>query len=212
MQPARLVVDAPGDRGSIALNTSVSAAVATAATLVGLALRPSAVRSPTAPPPGKQRRSTSRRRRERTIVATLPDAIDLVVLAVHSGHLPVVALREVAPFVHPCISEAFAAVLQQVDDGQRFADALQTLPQHLGSRAVPLADSFAAADRDGLPLAPVLERLAGEARQQRRRRADELARQLPIRLAIPLVLCTLPSFVLLTVAPLMLAALTSLTR
>lgn len=71
-------------------------------------------------------------------------------------------------------------------------------------------DSFAAADRYGLPLAPIVERLAAEARHQRRRRTEAVARQLPIRMAAPLVLCTLPSFVLLAVAPLLLAAISSL--
>jgi pilus assembly protein TadC len=61
-------------------------------------------------------------------------------------------------------------------------------------------------------LAPLLERLAADARQMRRRRFDERARRLPVRLAVPLVLCTLPSFALLTVVPLLLAALTSLHR
>ena len=78
--------------------------------------------------------------------------------------------------------------------------------------ALPLgvADSFAAADRYGQPIAPVLERLALEARQHRRRQADALARQLPVRMSVPLVLCTLPSFVFLAVVPLLLAALSSL--
>lgn len=142
----------------------------------------------------------------------MPDAIELVVLGVRGGYLPVVALREVAAYAPAEICEAFLAVLARVERGDRFADALRELPDRLGHRALALADSLAAADRDGLPLAPVLERLAIEARQQRRRRADELARQLPVRLAIPLVLCTLPSFVFLTVVPLLLAALASLRR
>jgi tight adherence protein C len=101
-------------------------------------------------------------------------------------------------------------VIARCDRGERFADALGELPRHLGERAHTLVDGLAAADRDGLPLAPVLDRLAGEARVQRRRRADTAARQLPVRLSLPLVLCTLPSFVLLAVAPLLLAALSSL--
>jgi tight adherence protein C len=107
---------------------------------------------------------------------------------------------------------AFAAVGQRVATGERFADALGVLPALLGPRAHALADAFAAADRDGLPLAPVLVRLASEARHDRRRRADARARQLPVRLAFPLVLCTLPSFVLLAVAPLLLAALHTIRR
>ena len=62
-----------------------------------------------------------------------------------------------------------------------FADALPLLPQRLGPQAAPLTDSLIAADRYGLPLAPVLDRLADEARQHRRRLADASARQLPVR-------------------------------
>ena len=94
--------------------------------------------------------------------------------------------------------------------GERFADALGQLQARLGSVAQPLVDSLSAADRYGLPLAPVLERLAVEARQQRRRDAEAAARELPVRLAMPLVLCTLPSFVLLAIIPLLFGALSSL--
>ena len=97
-----------------------------------------------------------------------------------------------------------------MDRGERFADALGELQAHLGPIAQPLVDSLSAADRYGLPLAPVLERLASEARQQRRRETDATARELPVRLAVPLVLCTLPSFVLLAIVPLLLGALSSL--
>lgn len=151
-----------------------------------------------------------RRALSRAVASTYPDAVELVVLAVRSGHTGVAALRAVAPHLHPAISGAFHSVLARVDAGERFADALSELPTRLTPEAATLADTFAAAERHGLPLAPILERLADDARRQRRRRADALARQLPVRLAAPLVLCTLPSFVLLAVAPLLLAAFSSL--
>ena len=94
--------------------------------------------------------------------------------------------------------------------GDRFADALHRLREGLGPVAQPLIDSLSAADRYGLPLAPVLERLSFEARQQRRRDTEAAARELPVRLAVPLVLCTLPSFVLLAIVPVLLGALSSL--
>ncbi|MEO7371245.1 MAG: type II secretion system F family protein, partial [Ilumatobacteraceae bacterium] len=105
---------------------------------------------------------------------------------------------------------AFAAVDDAMRHGDRFADALERLTVRLGAVARPLVDSLSAADRYGLPLAPVLERLSFEARQQRRRDTDAAARELPVRLAMPLVLCTLPSFVLLAIVPLLLGALSSL--
>jgi len=140
------------------------------------------------------------------------DAVDLVLLAVRCGHLPLQAMRLAVTRMPAAARPAFELVDHRVRDGQRFADALTALPELLGPRAHALADAFAAADRDGLPLAPVLERLAAEARHDRRRRADARARQLPVRLAFPLVLCTLPSFVLLAVAPLLLAALHTIRR
>jgi pilus assembly protein TadC len=84
------------------------------------------------------------------------------------------------------------------------------LPRRLGQIAQPLADALALADRYGTPLPPVIDRLADEARAQRRRNSEAAARQLPVRLAFPLVGCTLPSFVLLTIVPLMAGALSSL--
>ncbi len=151
-------------------------------------------------------------RRRRLVDATLPDALDLVVLAVRAGHLPLAALHAVHHHFAPPLRDATADVLREVEGGARFADALRRLSVVLGPALDPLVDGLAAADRDGLPLAPVLERLATDARLHRRRQLDALARQLPVRLAVPLVLCTLPSFVLLAIVPLLLAALSSLHR
>ena len=151
-------------------------------------------------------------RRRRRADTDVPEAIDLLVLAIRQGLLPAAAIREIAPFTTGLVRTALGATVARLDRGERFADAISSLPQVLGPHAHALADGFAAADRDGLPLAPVLERLAADARQMRRRHLDEQARRLPVRLAVPLVLCTLPSFALLTVVPLLLAALTSLRR
>jgi tight adherence protein C len=139
-----------------------------------------------------------------------PDALDLLVLTIRAGYVPAQAVVEVVPFLPPATRGAFTAVDQAMNDGARFGDALGQLSMHLGPMAQPLVDSLSAADRYGLPLAPVLERLAFEARQQRRRDTDASARELPVRMAVPLVLCTLPSFVLLAIVPLLLGALSSL--
>lgn len=174
------------------------------------ALRPSGRRHP-APPPVVHR-SPRARARQRAIERAYPDAIESIVLAVRAGYLPAAALEVAMPHLPPVLRPAFAEVVARTHDGHRFADALAALPTMLGATAAPLADCFAAADRYGQPLAPVLERLAAEARQLRRRNADALARQLPVRMSLPLVLCTLPAFVLLAVVPLLLAALSSLHR
>jgi len=198
------------------MNSAASATLALIATLVaGIALRPMARRADS---PGGARSGAvkaqprSRRARITAEAIAYPDALDLVVLAVRAGHLPSAAVTATLPHLPTPVAPAFAAVAARVDRGERFADALAELPERLGVLATGLADTLASADRYGLPLAPVLERLADEARRQRRRRNEVLARQLPVRLAAPLVLCTLPSFVLLAVIPLLLSALSSLSH
>ena len=52
--------------------------------------------------------------------------------------------------------------------------------------------------------------LADDIRTERRRHAERHARTLPVRLAFPLVLCTLPSFVLVAIVPALLGAVSTL--
>ena len=74
----------------------------------------------------------------------------------------------------------------------------------------PLARALATAVEEGVPLEPALRRVAAEARDRRRRAAEEAARRVPVRLLFPLVACTLPAFVVLTVVPLLVVGLDSL--
>ena len=75
---------------------------------------------------------------------------------------------------------------------------------------LPLVAALLASERYGAPLLDGLARLAAELRSDRRRRAEEAARRVPVKLLFPLVFCTLPAFALLTVAPLLAGALGSL--
>jgi tight adherence protein C len=150
------------------------------------------------------------KRDARRVGLDFPDALDLLVVCIRAGFLPAQAIGEITPHLPQSLRPSFAAVNESMEAGTRFADALSHLTATFGPIAQPLVDSLAAADRYGLPLAPVLERLSFEARQQRRRDSDASARELPVRLAMPLVLCTLPSFVLLAIVPLLLGALSSL--
>jgi Flp pilus assembly protein TadB len=141
---------------------------------------------------------------------TLPDAMDLLVLSVRAGLTPFQAVCDLATSDVHAIGEAFGEVVRRTERGQPFADALSALPEQLGIQAGGLADVIATSDRHGLPLGPVLDQLTTEVRATRRRLDQADARKLPIRLSFPLVACTLPSFVLLAIAPAVIAALSSL--
>ena len=154
----------------------------------------------------------TRRGRARAVEAAWPDAIDVLLLTISAGYLPIQAFALVADLLPAPVSDAFAAVSRRCAAGERFADAVQSVTDELGPLAGPLVDGLAMADRYGLPLGPVLSRLGDEARHHRRRAGEARARQLPVRLAAPMVVCTLPSFVLLAIAPLLIGAFSSLRR
>jgi tight adherence protein C len=149
-------------------------------------------------------------RRRAAIERALPDAMDQLVSSVRAGLTPFQAVCDLAGSGDRAIGDAFGEVVRRTQRGQPFADALAALPQRLGAQAGGLADVIATSDRHGLPLGPVLDQLTGEIRAARRRLDQADARKLPVRLAFPLVMCTLPSFVLLAIAPAVIAALSSL--
>lgn len=158
-------------------------------------------------------RVMARRRRSKDldrVVDELPEVVDLFVLAAGSGLNVALAVQAVARFASGRLGVALAEVEQVRLRGGRLADALDRLPQVVGEPVRPLAVALAAAERYGTPLVPALEALATEVRRQRRRRAEYAARQAPVKLIFPLVLCALPAFALLTVVPLLLATLRSL--
>jgi tight adherence protein C len=136
--------------------------------------------------------------------------IDLFALAAGSGLNLRLALSAVASRSPPAWVEALRDAEAGVDRGIGVADALDRLPGAVGDHAHPLVSVLVSSERYGTALLPALERLAVEARFDRRRRAEEAARRVPVKLLFPLVLCILPAFGALTVAPLLAGALGSL--
>ncbi|HUR17541.1 MAG TPA: type II secretion system F family protein [Acidimicrobiales bacterium] len=150
------------------------------------------------------------RRRLLRLEAGLPEVVDLLALAVGAGANVSHAVAAAARRGTGPLAEELARITTQVGRGQRVADALDELPRRAGEAVRPLAAALSACDRYGAPLGTSLERLADEVRRQRRRRAEEAARKVPVVLLFPLVLCILPAFALLTVAPLVAGALRAL--
>ncbi|MFZ4811449.1 MAG: type II secretion system F family protein [Ilumatobacteraceae bacterium] len=193
--------------------TIAASLLALVAVLLALvAASPSGPRPATRAAPARPAQRLTGRRRERALDHAFPDALELVVISVEAGLLPADALRHLTDAVHPTIGAAFADVRRRTEQGQRFADALSALVERLGTRSLGLAATLAASDRTGMPLGPVVDRLADEARQHRRRLVEATLRELPIRLTLPLTLCTLPSFLLIAIAPLVVGALSSLSK
>jgi tight adherence protein C len=156
-----------------------------------------------------QRRRRDRRARA-AIVDALPDTVDLLVVAVAAGLNVALALRAVGPRAPPAVGGAIVDATRRIERGERAGDALARLPATLGDDLWPLVTVLTMALLYGAPLLEPLERLAGDARGQRRRAAEEAARREPVKLLFPLVVLVLPAFALLTVVPLLAGTLRGL--
>lgn len=158
----------------------------------------------------RYRASAADRQQRQHVEREVPDTIELIVLGLRAGLTTRQALHFLAANAAGSVRHGFEEAVARLARGDPPPDALRALPEVLGSGMQPVADLVGPADRYGLPLAPALEQLAHEARRTRQRHDEADARRLPVRLSFPLVICTLPSFVLLAVAPAVLAALSSL--
>lgn len=223
LAPHRPAARAPASRGPAAGATHwtrerrrtrlVVALIATIALVALVALAGVAVAAATA---GASSVELARRRHRRAIAhgraiaAALPDAIEFLVLIVHAGRSPTQAVLEAAEHAPAATRAGFAATVHRLQRGQGLGEALTALVDELGPAARPIADGIAAAERYGLPLAPLLDSLSDQAHAARRRLAEAEARRLPVRLSFPLVVCTLPSFALLAVVPAVMGTISSL--
>ena len=151
----------------------------------------------------------SRLQRETAAVTTtqLSNATDMLSVLLLSGMTTPQALQQLHHYLDEPCRAVFFDCGQLLSHGSRFHDVVRQLSSTFGSPAFALCEALLASERDGIAVGPLLERLSAVTRQQRRQELDAAARQLPVRMAIPLVTCVLPSFVLLGVLPLFVGSL-----
>jgi len=154
----------------------------------------------------------SRLQRETAAVTTtqLSNATDMLSVLLLSGMTTPQALQQLHHYLDEPCRAVFFDCGQLLSHGSRFHDVVRQLSSTFGSPAFALCEALLASERDGIAVGPLLERLSAVTRQQRRQELDAAARQLPVRMAIPLVICVLPSFVLLGVVPLFMGSLSGL--
>jgi len=139
----------------------------------------------------------SRRRandQAREVVRELPEVVDLFTVAVRGGLTMPLAIAAVGRRLSGHVPTAMQVASEQAQLGRRLSDELELIPGH----------------RYGVSIADSLERIAVDVRIERRRSAEIAARRVPVKLLFPLVFCVLPSFALLTIAPVLASSLESL--
>lgn len=164
-------------------------------------------------PRGSQQPSRKRphgpegRRAQSDIDRSIPLTADLLVVAVSAGHSIHTAIEAVSRFDTGPTGMALAQVWQRFEQGSVLGDELRCLPNQLGETLRPLCNTLISAIGSGAPLEPSLMRLADAERRRQRRRTEERIRRLPILMLAPLVVFILPSFVLLSIVPVLITSI-----
>lgn len=149
--------------------------------------------------------SPRRRRRLRPVVSSADAAGELVALGLSAGMSFGAALEAAAEHLRGPIAADVRSVLRKARR-RGMGEALSREP-----RAV--SGLFRVAHRavvTGAPLLPAVEGWTREIRKAERARRAEAVQALPVRLLLPLTLLTLPGFVVLTVGPTLLEAVSRL--
>ena len=140
-------------------------------------------------------------KQDRAIVQAFPECIDLLIAALRAGYSPAQAINFLGQHAPGVLRPHFIAAARRIDEGERFVDAIRLLQSEIGAVSQSMCEVLISGDQLGIPVENLLFQLGNEVRLNRRRRAETEARQLPIRLSLPLVMCILPSFVILIIVP-----------
>lgn len=150
------------------------------------------------------------RQRQKAIQKALPDALDLLTVCVEAGLSFDAAMAQVAEKWDNELSRLFARVLQEIQLGKLRREALRNMADSVD---VPDVSNFVAAliqaDMLGVSIAKVLRIQSEQMRLRRRQRAEEQARQAPIKMIIPIVFLIFPALFIVLLGPGIIQIITS---
>lgn len=142
------------------------------------------------------------RARQKEIARALPDALDMITIAVDAGLGFDAALLKVGEKWNNALSLEFERVVGEMRMGISRHDALRRLVERT---EVPEVASFIAvliqADRLGVGINNALHAQSDQMRIRRRQWAEEQARKAPIKMLIPMVLFIFPAIFAVILGP-----------
>ena len=153
-----------------------------------------------APDALRQRRERLRRRR---LVAALPDALDLLAVAVAAGRSPAAGFAELADGGEGPLAEEMRMTVAEISCGRPLADVLRSLRTRVpGGEMAALCASIERSRRYGSPLAEQLRRQSSALRRDQRRAVEEYAARAAPKIQLVVALVLVPSVLLMIVAAL----------
>jgi tight adherence protein C len=145
------------------------------------------------------------KRRQEQILLALPNAVDLLIVAIEVGQGLDAAMRRVTKEIErsaPALSQELSLYNLQLQCGRPRGEALHDLGMRTG---VPELNSLATvliqAERFGASVAKTMRQLSETARRKRRQMAEERAQKTAVKLIFPLVLFIFPGIFVVLVGP-----------
>ena len=145
------------------------------------------------------------KKRLTTLRLALPDALDLMVIAVEAGLGLDQAIQYVATELrnaHRELTEEFTLTNLEIRAGKRRADALKNLGERSGEPELrKLTAILIQNDRFGTSVAESLRQHSDHLRIRRRQEAEERAAKVGVKLVFPIFFCILPAMMLVCAGP-----------
>jgi|HigsolmetaAR202D_1030399.scaffolds.fasta_scaffold00684_18 tight adherence protein C len=142
------------------------------------------------------------KKRKTNIVKALPDALDLLTIAVEAGLAFDSGIQRVAEKWDNELSKEFRRVLQDMRLGRTRRDALKDLAERTGVEDVQtFTAAIIQADQLGVSMAKILRVQSDQMRIRRRQRAEELAQKAPVKMLFPMVFLIFPALFVVILGP-----------
>jgi tight adherence protein C len=147
----------------------------------------------------------SAKSRQKRIWRSMPNAIDLMTTCVEAGLSLDFALQRVAERYKGALSDEIYRMLREVGLGKTRREALADMAERIDVPDITtFVNSIVQAETLGTSVGQVLRVQAKQMRMKRRQRAEQMARQAPIKMVFPLVLFLIPSLFIVTIGPIVL--------
>jgi tight adherence protein C len=141
-------------------------------------------------------------RRQREITRSMPDALDLLTICVEAGLGFDGAMARVAEKWADELSRELARVLQEIQLGKLRREALRSMADRVQvSEMSTFVAAITQAEELGVSIAKVLRIQSEEMRRRRRQRAEELARQAPIKMLPAIAFLIFPAIFVVLLGP-----------
>lgn len=143
------------------------------------------------------------RRRHRRLLASLPDALDLLAIGSAAGRGPAAAFAEIARTGSGPLADELRVITAELECGASLGSALATLRGRVpGSEIATLCAATERSRRLGSPLADQLRRQASALRRDQRRAVEERAARAAPKIQLVVALVLVPSVLLMIAAAL----------